>query len=224
MPAAVTSLPLTERFFGIRTYKQKQGAPYGMSDFYTCAVMSGSSVSHHCFLSCVACPLPTLQVFVLMLRDSQQEMEYVQELIRSEEELGVLDNAYIVYLFSPNSVGEEVNGGNLPTKALLNAVGDLCQTRYTLPRTTSCLNPFITRQCNTLGSAFVLVRGTVKSMPYARGRQQGSALEFISSFERIFPPRVIYGLKCASVLLNEPESCECIQTHIAFLLQLVLLL
>ncbi|CAM9986485.1 unnamed protein product, partial [Scytosiphon promiscuus] len=68
------------------------------------------------------------KVFVLMLRDTLQEKEDVQELIRSEEELGVLDNAYIVYFFSPYSAGAEVNDGDLPTKALLNAVGDLCQT------------------------------------------------------------------------------------------------
>ncbi|CAM9346895.1 unnamed protein product, partial [Hapterophycus canaliculatus] len=72
------------------------------------------------------------KVFVLMLSDSQQERDGVQERIRSEEERGVLDNAYIVYFVSPNSVGEEGNRGDLPTKALLNTVGDLCQTRHLL--------------------------------------------------------------------------------------------
>lgn len=61
-----------------------------------------------------------------MLRDS--EREDVELTIQAEERL---DNAYIVYFFAPNSGTEGiVNDGDLPTKALLNAVADLCQTRY----------------------------------------------------------------------------------------------
>lgn len=75
----------------------------------------------------------TAQVLVLMLRESQREA--VVTLIESEVRNEGLDNVFIVYFSAPNKEDEveEVNGGDLPTKALLNAVGDLCQTRYQIP-------------------------------------------------------------------------------------------
>ncbi|CAM9865198.1 unnamed protein product [Ectocarpus sp. 12 AP-2014] len=72
------------------------------------------------------------KIIVLMLNNPQRERGVVLDLIRAEEKVGGLDNAYIVFFFSPSSGGQEVNGGHLPTKALLNAVGDLCQTRHLL--------------------------------------------------------------------------------------------
>lgn len=80
-------------------------------------------------LSSVALHFATSQIIVLMLNNPQRERGVVLDLIRAEEKVGGLDNAYIVFFFSPSSGGQEVNGGHLPTKALLNAVGDLCQTR-----------------------------------------------------------------------------------------------
>lgn len=72
------------------------------------------------------------QVLVLMLRESQREA--VATAIQFEVHNEGLDNALIMYFFAPNLEGEdkEVNGGDLPTKTLLNAVGDLCQTRFVL--------------------------------------------------------------------------------------------
>ncbi len=72
--------------------------------------------------------LDACQVLVLMLQDSQ--WEEAAAAVRAEEESAGLDNAYIVSFIAP-SMGEggEINGGELPTKALLNAVSDLCQTR-----------------------------------------------------------------------------------------------
>lgn len=71
----------------------------------------------------------TAQVLVLMLLESQREA--VANAIQSEVQNERLDNALIVYFFVPRTEdeNEEVNGGDLPTKALLNAVSDLCQTR-----------------------------------------------------------------------------------------------
>lgn len=74
-------------------------------------------------------PTP-LQILVLMLRESQREA--VATAIQFEVQNERLDNALIMFFFVPKMGGEdeEVNGGDLPSKALLNAVGDLCQTRY----------------------------------------------------------------------------------------------
>lgn len=71
----------------------------------------------------------TAQVLVLMLRESQRED--VATAIQSEVQNEGLDNALIMYFFASNMEGEDdvVNEGDLPTKALLNAVVDLCQTR-----------------------------------------------------------------------------------------------
>ena len=77
---------------------------------------------------CVTPSLRRLQVLVLMLRESQQEEAAAA--IRAEDEIEGLDNAYIVSFIVPDiEDAEEGNGDILPTKALLNAVSDLCQTR-----------------------------------------------------------------------------------------------
>lgn len=64
-----------------------------------------------------------------MLLESQREA--VANAIQSEVQNEGLDNALIMHFFvpGPEDEDEEVNGGDLPTKALLNAVSDLCQTR-----------------------------------------------------------------------------------------------
>lgn len=113
-----------------------------------------------------------------MLRDSHHEKEGVQELIRSEEEFGVLDNAYIVYFSAPYSLGEEVDGGDLPTKALLNAVGDLCQTRYACRWADVRVVRSITRKRDVCGSDIELVRGKFSALSplIARQRQRVSRL------------------------------------------------
>lgn len=68
----------------------------------------------------------TAQILVLLLHES--EVEDVRYIIK--EDTRWLDDAYIVYFFAPTfGVDGIVNDGDLPTKALLNAVGDLCQTR-----------------------------------------------------------------------------------------------
>lgn len=69
------------------------------------------------------------QVIVLLMRDS--EIERAEDTIRAEKQQmgGGLDGALIV-TFMLSSVGnEEVLGREVPRKTLLNAVGDLCQTR-----------------------------------------------------------------------------------------------
>lgn len=74
-------------------------------------------------------------MLVLMLHNSQ--WEEAAAAVRAEEKREGLDNAYIVSFIAPSvEEGEEINGGELPTKALLNAVSDLCQTRYV----TDCRN------------------------------------------------------------------------------------
>lgn len=81
------------------------------------------------FPSHVPIAFDAAQVLVLLLCESQREA--VATAIQSEVQNEGLDNALIMYFFVPNmeGEGEEVNRGDLPTKALLNAVGDLCQTR-----------------------------------------------------------------------------------------------
>lgn len=67
------------------------------------------------------------QILVLMLHET--EVEGVTIMI--EENTDWLDNAFIVYFFMPYFGDErKMYGADLPTKTLLNAVGDLCQTRY----------------------------------------------------------------------------------------------
>lgn len=59
----------------------------------------------------------------------EQEVEDVKIII--EENVRWLDNAHIVHFSTGDSSTQEIKVDvDVPTKALLNAVGDLCQTRY----------------------------------------------------------------------------------------------
>jgi len=64
-----------------------------------------------------------------MLGDCRQCSRVHAAAVRAEEKREGLDNAYIVSFIAPSMEEGEINGGELPTKALLNAVSDLCQTR-----------------------------------------------------------------------------------------------
>lgn len=69
------------------------------------------------------------QILVLLLRESQREE--VKLLLRAEgdREGQTLQNAYFVAFVMPDTGSAEVNGIEMPRKTLLNALGDLCQTR-----------------------------------------------------------------------------------------------
>ncbi|CAN0276732.1 unnamed protein product [Pylaiella littoralis] len=69
------------------------------------------------------------KILVLMLHE--QEVEDVKIII--EENVRWLDNAHIVHFSTGDSSTQEIKVDvDVPTKALLNAVGDLCQTRHLL--------------------------------------------------------------------------------------------
>lgn len=95
------------------------------SPLFSVAFLTSARESHRSLTPNTTAP----QVVILMLRRS--DVEVVDAVVTAEamRDSGSLENAYVAAFVEPDLGSEQVTGSEFPRKALLNAVGDLCQTR-----------------------------------------------------------------------------------------------